>query len=240
MPLGETKTEAMPKKICVVIPALNEENAIGDVIQDLPEIVDQIIVADNGSKDDTAPIAQSLGADVVYELEPGYGAACLKGLSAVRDADIICFLDGDYSDFPEDLPMLVDPIIEGKADFVLGSRSMGQVEKGALTLQQRLGNWLACYLMKKIWGTSYTDLGPFRAIDAGVLEKLEMQDRNFGWTIEMQIKAHLLGARTIEVPVRYRKRVGVSKISGTISGTVRAGYKILATIYKYRKLTRAG
>lgn len=226
------------KKICVIIPALNEENAIGDVIRDLPDFVDQIIVADNGSKDDTAPIAAKFGAQVVYEIQPGYGAACLKGMSAVRDADIICFLDGDYSDFPEDLPRLVDPIVEDKADFVLGSRSRGQVERGALTVPQRLGNWLACFLMRLIWGTSYTDLGPFRAIDVNLLEALSMQDRNFGWTIEMQIKAHCEGARIMEVPVRYRQRIGVSKISGTISGTFKAGYKILATIYKYRKLSR--
>lgn len=228
----------LSKKICVIIPALNEENAIGDVIRDLPDFVDQIIVADNGSKDDTAPIAASLGADVVYELEPGYGAACLRGMSAVRDAEVICFLDGDYSDFPEDLAYLVDPILHDEADFVVGSRTGGQVEKGALTIPQKFGNKLACFLMNRIWGTSFTDLGPFRAIDAETLKNLQMQDRNFGWTIEMQIKAHILGARIIEVPVRYRQRIGVSKISGTISGTFRAGYKILATIYKYRNLEK--
>ncbi|MGH1407911.1 MAG: glycosyltransferase family 2 protein [Rhodomicrobiaceae bacterium] len=228
----------LSKKICVIIPALNEENAIGDVIRDLPEFVDQIIVADNGSKDDTAPIAASLGADVVYELEPGYGAACLRGMSAVRDAEVICFLDGDYSDFPEDLAHLVDPILKDEADFVVGSRTGGQVEKGALTLPQIFGNRLACFLMNRIWGTTFTDLGPFRAIDAETLQNLQMQDRNFGWTIEMQIKAHILDARIIEVPVRYRQRIGVSKISGTISGTFKAGYKILATIYKYRKLEK--
>lgn len=222
------------KKICVIIPTLNEENAIGDVIRDLPDFVDQIIVADNGSKDDTAPIAAKFGAEVVYEIQPGYGAACLRGMAAVRDADIICFLDGDYSDFPEDLHRLVDPITEDRADFVLGSRARGQVEKGALTLPQKLGNWLACFLMRRIWGTIYTDLGPFRAIDVNLLEALSMQDRTFGWTIEMQIKAHCEGARILEVPVRYRQRIGVSKISGTISGTFKAGYKILATIYKYR------
>ena len=225
------------KIISVVIPALNEENAIGDVIRDLPDFVDQIIVSDNGSNDNTAGIADGLGADVVFELEPGYGAACLRGLSAVRpEADIIVFLDGDYSDFPEDVHKLVDPIAEGQADFVLGSRSKGLVQKGALTLAQRFGNWLACFLMRWKWGTPYSDLGPFRAIDAALLERLSMQDRSYGWTIEMQIKAFIAGARIIEVPVRYRQRVGVSKISGTVSGTVKAGWKILYTIYKYRSL----
>lgn len=225
------------KTVSVIIPALNEENAIGEVIQDLPDWVDQIIVADNGSRDQTAPIARSLGADVVFELLPGYGAACLRGLSAVRGGDIIVFLDGDYSDFPEDIHKLVDPIAEGLADFVLGSRSLGQVAKGALTPAQIFGNWLACRLMKLIWNTSYTDLGPFRAVEAGLLERLSMTDTTYGWTIEMQIKAHVIGARIREVPVRYRQRVGVSKISGTLTGTIKAGYKILATIYKYRKLT---
>lgn len=228
----------LSKKICVIIPALNEENAIGDVIRDLPDFVDQIIVADNGSKDDTAPIASNLGADVVFELEPGYGAACLRGMSAVLDADVICFLDGDYSDFPEDLHRLVDPILKNEADFVVGSRTGGQVEKGALTLPQIFGNKLACFLMNKIWNTAYTDLGPFRAIDAALLQRLQMQDRNFGWTIEMQIKAYILDGRIMEVPVRYRQRIGVSKISGTVSGTFKAGYKILATIFKYRHLTK--
>lgn len=226
------------KFVSVVIPALNEENAIGDVIQDLPSWIDQIVVADNGSRDNTAPIAASAGADVVFELEAGYGAACLKGLSAVKMADIIVFLDGDYSDFPEDIHKLVDPIAEGAFDFVLGSRSKGQVQKGALTAAQVFGNWLACFLMRMIWDTPYSDLGPFRAIDAQLLQKIGMSDRNFGWTIEMQIKAHEHGARILEIPVRYRQRVGVSKISGTLKGTFMAGYKILATIYKYWRRKR--
>ena len=223
------------KFISVVIPALNEENAIGEVIRDLPEWIDQVIVSDNGSRDNTAPIAKALGADVVFELQPGYGAACLKGLRAVRpEADIIVFLDGDYSDFPEDVHRLVDPIANGSHDFVLGSRTHGQVQKGALTPVQIFGNWLATWLMKLIWKSNYSDLGPFRAIDADKLLLLQMSDRTYGWTIEMQIKAHVMGLRILEVPVRYRQRVGVSKISGTVSGTFKAGYKILATIYKYR------
>lgn len=230
------------KIIAVVIPALNEENAIGDVIRDLPAFVDQIVVSDNGSNDNTAAIAANLGADVVFQLEPGYGSACLRGLGAVRgDADIIAFIDGDYSDFPEDLEKLVDPIAgvdgdAGTADFVLGSRSKGLVQKGALTFAQKFGNWLATALMRRIWDAPYSDLGPFRAIDGQLLERLQMQDRNFGWTIEMQIKAFVAGARIIEVPIRYRQRIGVSKISGTISGTLKAGYKILYTIYKYKDL----
>ncbi len=224
------------KFVSVVIPALNEENAIGDVIKDLPDWIDQIVVADNGSRDNTAPIARELGADVVFELEAGYGAACLKGLSEVKRADIIVFLDGDYSDFSEDVFKLVDPIAQGDYDFVLGSRLKGQVQKGAMTGAQVFGNWLACFLMARIWHTPYSDLGPFRAIDAPLLQSLDMTDRTYGWTIEMQIKAHIQKARTLEVPVRYRQRVGVSKISGTVSGTVKAGYKILATIYKYRHL----
>lgn len=224
--------------VSVVIPALNEENAIGDVIRDLPAWIDQIVVADNGSRDQTAPIARSLGADVVFELTPGYGAACLKGLTQVGQADIIVFLDGDYSDFPEDVAKLVDPIAQNEQDFVLASRSAGQVQKGALTTAQIFGNWLACFLMRLIWHAPYSDLGPFRAIRADLLERLAMQDLTYGWTIEMQIKAHVIGARILEVPARYRQRVGVSKISGTISGTIKAGYKILATIFKYRRLTR--
>ena len=226
------------KLISVVIPALNEENAIGHVIQDLPDWVDQIVVADNGSRDLTADTARQLGAEVVFELEPGYGAACLRGLSAVKEADIVVFLDGDYSDFPEDVHRLVDPIAVGTHDFVLGSRLQGQVQPGALTPAQVFGNWLACFLMRRIWQTPYTDLGPFRAIEAGLLERLEMSDRTYGWTIEMQIKAFVKGARILEVPVRYRQRVGVSKISGTVKGTVLAGYKILATLFKYRRLRR--
>jgi len=224
------------KFISVVIPALNEENAIGDVIKDLPDWIDQIVVADNGSRDNTAPIARELGADVVFELEAGYGAACLRGLSEVKQADIIVFLDGDYSDFSEDVFKLVDPIAHGDYDFVLGSRLKGQVQKGAMTGAQVFGNWLACFLMARIWRTPYSDLGPFRAIDASLLNSLDMTDRTYGWTIEMQIKAHIQKARILEVPVRYRQRIGVSKISGTFIGTVKAGYKILATIYKYRHL----
>ena len=222
--------------VSVVIPALNEENAIGQVIEALPDWVDQIVVADNGSEDNTADTARRLGAEVVFEAVPGYGAACLKGLSVVKRADIIVFLDGDHSDFPEDAHKLVDPIAEGTHDFVLGSRALGAVQKGALTPAQIFGNWLACFLMRRRWQTPYTDLGPFRAIRAELFNRLEMVDQTYGWTIEMQIKAFVQGARILEVPIRYRQRVGVSKISGTVKGTVLAGYKILATIWHYRHL----
>jgi glycosyltransferase involved in cell wall biosynthesis len=221
------------KHICVVIPALNEAQAIGRVISDIPEWVDKIVVADNGSSDGTSEVAQSHGAVVVHESERGYGAACLAGIAACRDADIFVFLDGDYSDHPQELQFLVEPIISGTYEFVVGSRVNGNTEQGALTLQQRFGNWLACKLMNGIWRTCYSDLGPFRAIEANALRRLSMQDRTYGWTVEMQIKAALLGLKAMEVPVSYRPRIGVSKISGTLKGTVLAGTKILGLIGRY-------
>lgn len=221
------------KHICVVIPALNEANAIAHVLADIPEWVDRIIVADNGSSDGTPGIAEANGAIVVHESERGYGAACLAGIAQCRDADIIVFLDGDYSDYPQELNLLVDPILSDTCEFVVGSRISGRAEQGALTPQQRFGNWLACKLMNGIWHTCYSDLGPFRAIERVALERLAMRDRNYGWTVEMQIKAALLGLRAIEVPVSYRPRIGVSKVSGTIKGTILAGTKILGLIGRY-------
>lgn len=218
------------RRIAVVIPALDEERAIGRVLADVPVWVDTIIVADNGSRDRTAEIARSAGAIVVHEPEPGYGAACLAGLTRVGDAQIIVFLDGDYSDHPEEMVGLVDPIIAGAADLVIGSRVLGAREAGALTPQQRFGNWLATRLIRGFWGVRYTDLGPFRAIRAPALVSLGMSDRTYGWTVEMQIKAAITGLRSVEVPVRYRRRIGVSKISGTIKGTIKAGWKILTMI----------
>ncbi len=220
-------------RIAAVIPALNEEDAIAKVIADIPDWVDEIIVADNGSRDATADIARAGGATVIHEAERGYGAACLAGISHCRDADIIVFLDGDYSDHPQELTGLVAPILSGKCDFVVGSRAMGGAARGALTPQQRFGNWLACKLMNSFWRTCYTDLGPFRAIDARALRKLEMRDRSYGWTIEMQIKAALAGLKIDEVPVSYRPRIGRSKISGTVKGTVMAGAKILGMIAQF-------
>jgi len=218
------------KCVAVVIPALNEADAIGKVIADIPGWVDRIVVADNGSVDATATIAAAAGATVVAEPEAGYGAACLAGLAAVPDADIIVFLDGDYSDFPGEMDRLVDPIARGDTDMVIGSRALGRSEAGSMTVPQRLGNCLATTLIRLIWGAHYTDLGPFRAIDANKLRWLEMADRNFGWTVEMQIRAIEEGLDFKEVPVSYRCRIGTSKVSGTIRGSISAGYKILYII----------
>jgi hypothetical protein len=220
----------------VIIPAFNEAKAIGRVVGDLPDSrVDEVVVVNNASTDATERNARAAGATVVREPEPGYGAACLRGLAyaASVSPDIIVFLDGDYSDHPDELPRLVDPIRRGEADFVIGSRIRGDAEPGALLPQARIGNRLACTLMRWIWDAPYTDLGPFRAIRYDALQCLNMQDRTFGWTIEMQIKAVVAGLRIQEVPVSYRRRVGVSKITGTVSGTVRASAKILWTIARY-------
>lgn len=217
-------------RIGVVIPALDEEQAIGHVIAEIPAWVDEIVVADNGSRDRTAEIAERAGARVVHERERGYGAACQAGIAALREADIVVFLDGDRSDDPSEMGALVDPIAEGSADFVIGSRVTGNAARGALTPQQRFGNWLACRLILLFWGARFTDLGPFRAIRRHTLEALNMTDRKFGWTVEMQIKAARAGVRTLEVPVRYRPRIGVSKISGTLAGSVKAGAGILGVI----------
>ena len=221
-------------KISVIIPAFNEERAIGSVLDEIPSTVSEVIVVDNGSTDATAAIAQLRGAVVVYEPIRGYGQACLRGLSALSEADIVVFLDGDYSDFPEEMPALYEPIVAGVADLVVGSRVLGEREKGALLPQARFGNWLSTRLIRWLFGVSFTDLGPFRAIDHKALKRLDMCDRDFGWTVEMQVKAARLEIRCTEVPVRYRKRIGISKISGTLSGSVRAGHKILWTIFKYR------
>lgn len=218
------------KRIGVVIPALNEEQAIGRVIGDIPSWVDEIVVADNGSHDRTAAAARAAGARTVIEHERGYGAACQAGVAAPRAPDIIVFLDGDYSDCPQEMAALIDPIATGKADFVVGSRVRGQRERGALTPQQRFGNWLACRLIWRLWGTPCSDLGPFRAIRADALRSLDIKDRAFGWTVEMQLKAAETGLRYLEVPVSYRMRIGASKISGTLRGSMLAGVTILSVI----------
>ena len=222
-----------PPAIAVVIPACDEEEAIGKVLQNIPDIARQVIVVDNGSSDRTAEVARCLGACVVGEPRRGYGQACLSGMAHLDSPDIVVFLDGDYSDYPEDMPALVSPLVAGQADVVIGSRVLGQREKGALLPQARFGNWLATLLIRLLFGVTFTDLGPFRALRYDALMRLEMQDRNFGWTAEMQVKAARLGLRTAEVPVRYRRRIGTSKITGTLSGTLRAGYKILWTIFRY-------
>lgn len=217
-------------RIGVVIPALNEERAISRVIADIPSWVDDVIVADNGSGDRTAAVAEGAGARVVTERERGYGAACQAGIEALRSPDIVVFLDGDYSDCPQEMAALVDPIVNGRADFVVGARVSERRAPGSLTPQQRFGNWLACRLIGRIWGASYSDLGPFRAIRASVLDKLNLQERAYGWTVEMQLKAAQGGLRTLEVPVSYRPRIGTSKISGTVRGSVMAGVTILSVI----------
>jgi glycosyltransferase involved in cell wall biosynthesis len=221
--------------VAVIIPALNEEKAIPFVLRDLPrKQVRQVLVIDNGSTDQTAEVARAHGATVIEQLERGYGAACLAGLAAVeRETEVIVFLDGDYSDFPDELDKLTAPILENRADMVIGTRTRHRNSQKILTMQQRWGNWLATTLIRLRFGHRYTDLGPFRAIRRESLEKLDMRDRNFGWTAEMQIKAVLAGLRILEVPVQYRARIGTSKISGTIKGVVLAGITILYTIFKY-------
>ena len=218
------------KRVGVAIPALNEEQAIGYVIGDIPSWVDDIVVADNGSHDCTVAAARAAGARVVVEHERGYGAACQAGIAALRGHDIIVFLDGDYSDRPQEMAALVDPIASGRFDFVVGSRVRGERERGALTPQQRFGNWLACRLIGCLCGTTCSDLGPFRAIRADALRSLDVKDRAFGWTVEMQLKAAETGLRYLEVPVSYRTRIGASKISGTLRGSLLAGVTILSVI----------
>ncbi len=231
--------------VCVVIPARNEETSIGLVLNSIPsEWVMQVIVADNGSTDRTASIASEYGAKVIWEPIAGYGRACLAGIAALPDeCDIVVFLDGDFSDHPEELPLLIEPIQRNEAELVIGSRLQGNREQGALLPQARFGNALSCLLMKWLFGVHYTDLGPFRAITKNALRRLRMSDKTFGWTVEMQAKAAVLGITGKEVPVSYRKRVGVSKITGTVKGTFMAGYKILtmiASVWLNRKRLRRG
>jgi glycosyltransferase involved in cell wall biosynthesis len=223
--------------IKVIIPAYNEEHSIGAVIQEIPKIVDEIIVVDNNSTDNTAEEARMVGATVLREAQMGYGYACLKGMAYLTELktapDIVVFLDGDYSDYPEELEKLVAPILEQKVDFVVGARVKALREPGSMTPQQHFGNWLATTLMKYIFGSNFTDLGPFRAIRYQTLFDLKMQDKTYGWTVEMQLKVLKKNVSYVEIPVRYKKRIGVSKVSGTIKGTIFAGYKILSWIFKY-------
>ena len=226
-------------KTTVIIPAYNEEQAIGHVIDDIPkEIIAKIIVVDNGSNDNTAQNAENAGAFVVREEKRGYGQACLKGIENLpADTEIVVFLDGDYSDYPEDMIELLKPIVNDKADMTLGSRIIGERKKGALMIHSSFGNRLASFLIKLFWGFRFTDLGPFRAIKYQSLKEIGMKDTNFGWTVEMQIKAVINKLRIVELPVRYKKRIGQSKITGTVRGSIKAGLKITYTIIKYRITT---
>ncbi len=223
-------------RISVVIPAYNEENAIANVIAEIPTIVNEIVVVNNNSTDATVAVAQAAGATVLTENNKGYGYACLKGLAYLKAGntpDIVVFLDGDYSDFPKELNLLVQPIIDNKVDFVVGARVKEKREEGSLTPQQIFGNWLACYLMRLLFKSEFTDLGPFRAIRWETLEALEMGDKTYGWTVEMQLKALRQKIPYQEIPVSYKKRIGVSKVSGTVKGTIFAGAKIIGWIFKH-------
>ena len=223
--------------IKVIIPAYNEAESITSVIKDIPKIVNEVIVVSNNSTDDTEINAKNAGATVLVENRKGYGHACLKGMDYVAEQDdkpdIIVFLDGDYSDYPEELTKIVKPIIEDDIDFVIGARVKELREAGSMTLPQIFGNWLATFLMKIFFRSTFTDLGPFRAIKYDKLLALAMQDKTYGWTVEMQLKALKKNYSYKEIPVRYRNRIGVSKVSGTVKGAIFAGVKILTWIFKY-------
>ena len=226
----------MPR-IKVIIPAFNEEKSIAKVIAEIPDFVEEIVVVNNNSTDQTLQAASKAGATVLTEKSKGYGYACLKGLDYLsqkdKTPDILVFLDGDFSDFPQELTKVIQPIIEDRADFVVGARVKELRERGSLTPQQVFGNWLACFLMKILYQSNFTDLGPFRAIRWSTLEKLKMSDKTYGWTIEMQLKVLRQQISHQEVPVSYKKRIGVSKVSGTVKGTIFAGMKIIGWIFKH-------
>ncbi len=229
----------MPTIIDVIIPAYNEQDSIGNVLKDIPkDLVREIIVCNNNSSDNTKAVALENGATVVDQPLKGYGNACLKGIAHIKakskqaQPDIVVFLDGDYSDYPEEMTKLVAPIIESDMDMVIGSRALGDMESGAMMPQQIFGNWLATNLIRLFYNYSFTDLGPFRAIKWQQLVAMDMQDKTFGWTVEMQVKAAKHKLKCTEVAMTYRKRIGVSKVSGTLKGTILAGHKILWTIFK--------
>jgi glycosyltransferase involved in cell wall biosynthesis len=222
--------------VYVIIPAFNESKSIAKVLADIPDLVNETIVVNNASTDDTETIAKEQGATVLKENRKGYGYSCLKGIEYLQTKanlnDIIVFLDGDYSDFPEEISMLIDPILESDFDLVIGSRALGVREPGSMLFQQIAGNWLATALIKLFYNAHFTDLGPFRAIQWKALQQIDMKDKTFGWTVEMQVKAAKHKLKFTEVAVNYRRRIGVSKVSGTIYGTIMAGYKIVLTIFK--------
>jgi glycosyltransferase involved in cell wall biosynthesis len=231
----EIPSAILTVSIVVVVPALNEEVTIGNVIAEIPrDIVDRVIIVDNGSTDATARVAEQAGADVVFESQRGYGFACHRGFKAAEGADILVFLDGDGADNPQQIPILVKPIQSTEAALVVGSRERGESEPGALLPHARIGNWLAAQLMRALYGLQVTDLGPFRAIRRSVLEELDMQEMTYGWPTEMMVKAAKRGYAVLEVPVDYRRRAGGrSKISGTVRGTILAGYFIIKTTLRY-------
>ena len=227
----------MKSAVKVIIPAYNEAPAISKVIGDIPNFVQEIIVVDNGSTDPTSEVAKRAGATVLIEPNKGYGFACLKGIEYIQNSnqktDIIVFIDGDYSDYPQQMSEIIAPILNQNIDFVLGSRKKNLSGKGAMLPQQRFGNWLATNLMRLFFDSKFTDLGPFRAIKYQVLKQLSMKDKTYGWTVEMQLKILKQNSTYMEVPVKYRNRIGVSKVSGTLKGAIFAGVKILTWIFKY-------
>ncbi|CAL2090150.1 Glycosyltransferase, family GT2 [Tenacibaculum sp. 190524A02b] len=223
--------------IKVIIPAYNEEGSIANVIKDIPTVVDEVIVVSNNSTDNTELNAKNAGATVLVEKRKGYGYACLKGMDYIANQSlkphIVVFLDGDYSDYPEQLTEIIAPILNNNIDFVIGARVKRLREQGSMTPQQIFGNWLATFLMKLFFGAKFTDLGPFRAIKYEKLLNLNMEDKTYGWTVEMQLKALKQKLTYMEIPVKYRNRIGVSKVSGTVKGSILAGVKILSWIFKY-------
>lgn len=226
------------KEVTVIIPAFNEENAVGKVVTEIPTGVDRVIVVNNGSTDQTKKEARNAGAIVLDEPQKGYGQACLTGIAYMfmhfPKTDLIAFIDADYSDYPEQLILIIKELKIRDADLAIGSRALGNKEKGSMTLPQIFGNWLATILIKMLYGVKFTDLGPMRVITREAYEKIGMADKNFGWTVEMQVKAAKFGLKSCEVAVDYKRRIGKSKVSGTIKGVILAGYKILWTIFRYR------
>ncbi|NOY05516.1 MAG: glycosyltransferase family 2 protein [Chlorobi bacterium] len=222
------------RQVGVIIPALNEEEAIPLVVRDALRVASRVIVVDNGSSDATKNVAKEAGAVVLTEERRGYGYACLRGIESLRDDPpaVVAFMDGDYSDHPEELPGLVTPVLRGEADLMIGSRVLGRHERGALAPQQVFGNWLATSLIHLFWHVRFSDLGPFRAVAYKWLVAMDHLHPTFGWTVDMQIRAASMGLRCAEIPVRYRRRIGKSKVSGTVSGSVKAGALILTTIFR--------
>jgi glycosyltransferase involved in cell wall biosynthesis len=232
-------SKSISPAVFVIIPAFNEQNAVCNVVAEIPsELVTETIVVNNGSTDDTVSQAKACGATMLDEPRKGYGYACLRGINYLKNkhpdgGEVLVFIDADFSDYPEEMTKLVQPILADEADLVIGSRALGQKEKGSMTPQQIFGNWLATSLLEVFYKVKFTDLGPFRAIRYDKLLEIGMEDKTYGWTVEMQLKAAKAGLRTTEIAVNYRKRIGKSKVSGTVKGTLMAGYKILWTIFKY-------